>query len=555
MDSTTSFRRSSGSNGSGHLRSYGSFTRNHHDREWEDTYGSHDKEKSVLGDRRHHYISDPLGGNIWSSKFEQESLRHSQPISRKRGELWPKKVATSLSNTGGNNSKGQLTNGSPVRSFNKSSFERDFPSLGAEERPATPEAGRIPSLGLSTAIQNLPIGSSAMIGGEKWTSALAEVPILTGRLATPSSSAPMALGTTIGLNMAATVAQGPDRVQNMRQLPAGTQRLEKLAKKQSRQLIPVTPSMLKPLVLTSSDKQKTKGGQLHFPISPSLSASQSPRGGLAKSDVSKTSNVGKLHVLKPVREQNAVSSAAKDDLSSTSSSKLVNSSLSITPSASAAVPIMFPPNNSIIPAEHRPVSIALEKRPTPQAQSRNDFFKLMRKKSTANSSSIPDQSMANSLSVSDHGTSVSPPATDKYGELEVTTLSTCNAGDAPLCVSPSEGHLSDKNGDLIYNDDACEGQKYVSNGKKHQSSDPIISEEEAAFLRSMGWEENADEGGLTEEEISAFYRDVTKLINSKPSLKIPLKVQPKFLLPLESQIGSIDGISSGLSSSETKLES
>ncbi|KAL2477512.1 hypothetical protein Fot_46526 [Forsythia ovata] len=563
---TSSFRRSSSSNGSGHLRSYSSFARNQRDREWEDTYGSRDKEKSVLGDRRHQYITDPLG-NILSSKFERDGLRGSQSmISGKRGETWPKNVVTDSSSTSGNNSNGLLTKGSPISSVNKATFERDFPSLGAEERLATPEVGRIPSPGLSTAIQNLPIGTSAMIGGEKWTSALAEVPVLTGsygtifssvQQATPSNSAPVALGTTTGLNMAETVAQGPTRAQTMPQLSVGTQRLEELAIKQSRQLIPVTPSMPKPLVLTSSDKQKTKGGQQQHPISPSLSVSHSPRGGLVKSDVSKTSNVGKLHVLKPARERNAVSSAAKDNLSPTSGSKLVNSHLLMAPSASGSASVMGLPNNSIIPsAEHRPVLTALEKRPTPQAQSRNDFFKLMRKKSMANSSSVLDQSMANSLSVSDHGTAVSPPASDKVGELEVTASSTLNAGDAPSRVSLSEGHLSDKNGDLTCNGDACERQKYVRNGKKNQSSDPVISEEEeAAFLRSMGWEENADEGGLTEEEISAFYRDVTKHINSKPSLKILLQVQPKFLLPLETQIGSIGGISSGLSSSETKLES
>ncbi|CAA3012361.1 Hypothetical predicted protein [Olea europaea subsp. europaea] len=508
----TSFHQIFSSNGSVPLRSYSSFARDHRGREWEDTYGSHDKEKSVLGDRKHQNISDPLGGNILSSKFEQYSLRRSQLISRKRGESWSKKVATDLSNTCGNNSNGLLTKASPISSVNKASFERDFPSLGVEERPATPEVGRIPSPGLSTTIQNLPIGTSAMIGGEKWTSALAEVPVFTGRLAIPTSSAPMTSGLTTGLNMAATVAQGPACAQAMPQLSVGTQRLEERAIKQSRQLIPVTPSMPKPLVLTSSDKQKTMGGQLQHPISPSLSASHSPRGGLVKSDVSKTSNVGKLHVLKPVRERNAVFSAAKDNLSPTSGSKLVNSSLWMAPSASAAAPVMGPPNNSFIPsAAHKPVLTVLEKRTTPQAQSRNDFFKLMRKKSMANSSSIPDQSMANSVSVSAHGTSLSPPATDKLGELDVTATSSLNAGYRPSCVSMSEGHLSDENGDLTCNGDACEGQKDISNGKKHQSSAAIISEEEAAFLRSMGWEEDADEGGLTDEEICAFYRDVTKV--------------------------------------------
>ena len=31
-------------------------------------------------------------------------------------------------------------------------------------------------------------------------------------------------------------------------------------------------------------------------------------------------------------------------------------------------------------------------------------------------------------------------------------------------------------------------------------------EEEAAFMRSLGWEENAEDGELTEEEINSFYQ-------------------------------------------------
>ncbi|KAI3445669.1 hypothetical protein Pfo_002334 [Paulownia fortunei] len=554
------FRRSSSSNSSGNFRSYSSFGRNQRDRDWEkDTYDYRDQDKSALGDRRHRDYSDPLG-NTSLSKFDRDGLRRSQSmISGKRGDTWPKTVVTDSSSASGKNTNGLPTKGSPVGGVNKATFERDFPSLGAEERAVIPEVGRVPSPGLSTAIQSLPIGTSASLGGEKWTSALAEVPMLVGsngtaslslQQAAPSSSTSVALGSTTSLNMAEAVAHGPSRAQTTPQLSVGTQRLEELAIKQSRQLIPVTPSMPKTLVLNSSDKQKSKVGQQQHPISSSLPINHSPRAGSVKGgDVSKASNVGKLHILKPVREKNGVTPVVKDNLSPTSS-KVVSSTLAASPSVSGSAATRGPPNNA---PDRKPVLTVLEKRPTSQAQSRNDFFNLVRKKSMANPSCAADSVMANSSSVLDTGTAISPSFSDKHAEMEVVPATNSQAVDEPLSVSLSVDQLSEEKADLTCNGDACDAQKYISNGKKHPSSDPIISEEEeAAFLRSLGWEENDDEGGLTDEEISSFYRDLTKYINSKPSLRILQGVQLKFLLPFDSQIG---GISSGLSSSDAKLES
>ncbi|KAL0387185.1 UNVERIFIED_CONTAM: hypothetical protein Sradi_2600300 [Sesamum radiatum] len=344
--------------------------------------------------------------------------------------------------------------------------------------------------------------------------------------------------------MAEAVAQGPTRAQTTPQLSIGTQRLEELAIKQSRQLIPVTPSMPKPMdqlvylvslyavcfieegqAASSVDKQKTKVGQQQHVITSSLAANQSPHGGPVKSDVSKTSNVGKLHVLKPVREKNGITPVVKENLSPTSGSKPVSSPLAA-PSLSGSAATRGPPNNPV--ADRKPVLTVLEKRPTSQAQSRNDFFNSVRKKSLANSASVADAAIANSSPV-DTGPAVLPSFSDKLAETELV--------DAP-----------NTSRDL----DASSGN-YVRNGKKNNLSDPIFSEEEeAAFLRSLGWEENADEGGLTDEEISAFFRDVTKYVDSKPSLKILQAVQPKILLPFDSHIG---GISSGLNSPDAKLES
>ncbi|KAL7119483.1 hypothetical protein ACP275_02G066100 [Erythranthe tilingii] len=499
-EKTTSsyFRRSSSSNSSGSSKSYSSFGRNQRDRDWEkDTYNSRDKERLALGGDRHRYESSELLGNPSLSKYERDGLRRSHSmISGKHGETWPKKVVTeSSSGSGKNNGNGFLAKGSPVGVANKATFDRDFPSLGTEDRAVVPEVGRVASPGLSSALQSLPIGSSASIGGERWTSALAEVPMLvvsngTASLsvqqAAPSSTtASVVVSSTTSLNMAEAVAQGPTRAQIAPQLSIGTQRLEELAIKQSRQLIPVTPTMPKTLVLSSSDKQKSKVGQhQQHPTSSSLPVNQSPRGAPpSKPDFSKASNVGKLQVLKPVREKNGVTPSVKDKLSPTSSGKAVNSTLPASPSA--VKPLL---------------TTALEKRPTTQAQSRNDFFKRMREKSVSNSSSA-----------SETGSAMSP---EKHAEVAVVPAAITEAVE-PL---PEEKAVRT----------TCNGGvQHISNGKKY-NSEPIISEEEEAkFLRSMGWDENDDEGGLTEEEISAFYRDFTK----------------------------IGGISPGLSSSDAKLES
>ncbi|KAG8368744.1 hypothetical protein BUALT_Bualt15G0077800 [Buddleja alternifolia] len=273
-----------------------------------------------------------------------------------------------------------------------------------------------------------------------------------------------------------------------------------------------------PTASNSSDKQKSRAGQQLHPVSSSLPVNHSPRGGPVKGDASKSSNVGKLHFLKPVREKNGVTPVVKDNLSPKSGAPATN-----------AAP------------ERKPILTVFEKRPTFQAQSRNDFFNLVRKKSIADTSSVADPATANS--------SESPSFSDKIAPITPRD----DVGSSSIIRSLSGDHLSEERVNLTCNGDV---QKCVVNGKNHSGSDPIISEEEeTAFLRSLGWEENSDEGGLTEEEINGFYRDVAKYISSKPSLRIPQAVQPKFSVPFDSQIGGISGISSGLSSSDAKLES
>ncbi|CBI19997.3 unnamed protein product, partial [Vitis vinifera] len=342
-----------------------------------------------------------------------------------------------------------------------------------------------------------------------------------------ASSVSVAPSTTSGLNMAETLVQGPARARANAtpQLSVGTQRLEELALKQSRQLIPMTPSMPKTLVPSPSDKPKSKIG-----LQPLHLVNHSQRGGPARSDVTKTSNVGKLHVLKPSRERNGVSPTAKDSLSPTMGSRVANSPLAVTPSAAGSASLRSPRNNpTLASAERRPsvVLTSVEKRPTSQAQSRNDFFNLMRKKSSTNPpSAVPE----------------SGPANDRDDEIDNVNGDACDVSQRDQGDEVHDG-----------NGDACDvSQKFLDNGEKHSSPDEVLypDEEEAAFLRSLGWEENGEDEGLTEEEINAFYKECMKL---KPSSNLLQRMLPKISPLLDSQMGSVAGAVSGLSSSDSEL--
>ncbi|KAL1831808.1 hypothetical protein DCAR_0101820 [Daucus carota subsp. sativus] len=525
-DRTTSsyFRRSSTSNGS-QLRSYGSFGRTNRDKGWDkDTNEYHDSDKLRIGDHRHRNFSDPLGSNF-SNRFEKDGLKRTQSsISGKYNEPWSRKVSADMNSfdkSNYNNGSSLLAGSSAISTVRKAAFDRDFPSLGADERQTDYELRRVPSPGLSTNMQNLPIGYSAVTGEIGWTSALAEVQVKVGanginkssvaQAALPSSAS-VASSMTSGLNMAETLAQGPPHV-HATQFSVGTQRLEEIAIKQSKQLIPVTPSMPKALVLNSSEKSKTKAAQQQHQTSSTHHFNHSPRGTPMKSDMSKTSSLGKLQVLKPARERNDISYQTKDTLSPTNASKVPNNPLTAASSVGVPPSLRSPIKNPIVASGVVPT--VLEKKPSAQLRSRNDFFNLVRKKSLTNHSSpVVDSVSTVSQSIleqpSEHKAGAPPP------------------GEDSLLANQSDTVQYKMNG-LISNRDACDGTPKSpdngENGETRSSSDVILcsEEEEAAFLRSLGWDENAGEDeGLTEEEIREFYRDASKYIKPRPSSKTSL---------------------------------
>ncbi|CAK7347054.1 unnamed protein product [Dovyalis caffra] len=523
--SSSNSRRSS-SNGSA-KHPYSSFSRSHRDKERE-----RDKERSSFGDHWDRDSSDPLGG-ILTSRTEKDTLRRSYSmVSRKQGEPMPRRVASDLKNGSSSNhtnGNGLISGGSFGSSSQKAVFEKDFPSLGSEDRQGVPDIARVSSPGLSSSVQSLPVGSAALIGGEGWTSALAEVPTIIGNSSTSSSSAAQTVGASssgtssgmAGLNMAEALTQAPSRTRTAPQLFVQTQRLEELAIKQSRQLIPVTPSMPKNLVLSSSDKSKPKTGIRPGEMNMAAKSSQQQSSSLhpsnqssvgvhVKCDTPKTSH-GKLLVLKPGWE-NGVSSSPKDVASPTNTSSRTANSQLAAPSVPSA-PLKSPNNPKLSSGERKPTSLNLnsgfggEKR----TQSRHDFFNDLKKKTAMNTSSVAD-----STSV------VLSPTSEKSCEVNKEVVS------AP--ASPQ----------AIQN-----GAELTSNGGTLEEFQRF-SEEEAAFLRSLGWEENAGEDeGLTEEEINAFYEEY---FTKKQSLKVCRGMQEKLN---ECHAATSGGASFTLSSSES----
>uniref|UniRef100_A0A7N0UPY4 Uncharacterized protein n=1 Tax=Kalanchoe fedtschenkoi TaxID=63787 RepID=A0A7N0UPY4_KALFE len=576
--SSVNSRRTSSNNGSS-KHPYSSFSKSHREKERDK-----EKERSAYVDLWERDSFDPL---------PKETLRRNRSmVSRKQADFLTRRAMLDTKAAESNNhlSRNILPAGDNkyASSVPKVSFEKDFPSLGADEKQVVPNIVRVGSPGLTIAAQGLPIGSSALVG-EGW-SALAEVPVVKGSnnsaqtihqpLATSvaSSTASSVLiatsgttntvsgvsnttsatsnitagalktttasGSASGLNMAEALVQSPSVTRTAPQISVENQRLEELAIKKVKQLIPVTPSM--PKASNSSDKLKPKllarvgeisgaskiGQQL--PSSSLNAVGQSPRGGPVTSDASKQSHVSKLLVLKPPWE-NGASATSKEggsNLENGAGGRLTNTSPS-TPAVSSSP--SGTPKASII--ERRAflsslsMASAVEKRPlSSHTQSRSDFFNSVRKKTL----------MTTTVS-SETSSSTQSPSEEKSSEMlkEMTSASS---------------HES-VNGGLTSKDDSSNEDLKASVGAKNPipCAKVIPDEEEAAFLRSLGWEENCEEEeGLTEEEINAYFQEVGKL---KPSLNVSQGVHSRLSLLVESHVSNVGGASPRVSSSDSALKS
>ncbi|GMH31342.1 hypothetical protein Nepgr_033185 [Nepenthes gracilis] len=443
-------------------RSHSSFTGNHRDRE---------EERLTISDLWDGEYSDPLRCML-SGRIEKDTLRRSQSVvSRIHGEVLQRRVSadsSSICHINSGNGNGALSVGSVVTGIQKVTFDKDFPSLVSEERPATSEVSRVTLPGLSRGVHSLSTGNSAFIGSEGWTSALADVPIgvpsssigflssLKPPAATPSSGA--ASTTNGGLSMAEALVQTPSRSHITPQPYVQNQQFEELAVLHSKRLVPMTPSMAKNSVPNASDKLKpktaprstepavtSKNGQLN---------NHSLRVGNISADSPKASQTGKLFFLKPGCK-NGVAAALKDATSPTTNV-----------------------NNRLLSDPCNPKPFAVGRKA--QVQSRTDFFNSVRQKS-----------------------------------LNRTSVS----ADSSHAVSSIIVEKSDEEHDDVASRDQ------VSQCPENELSFCHSTNEEEEFLRSMGWDPSAgDDEGLTEEEISSFCQKFKSRHASKLSHGLQLKI-------------------------------
>ncbi|KAG0525997.1 hypothetical protein BDA96_06G106800 [Sorghum bicolor] len=316
--SNSSGSRRNDRDGTGKSRGYGNFGKHSKERIQEKDLDFRDRESRLV------QPDDPLrdGFESFSScRSEKDRLNRT----RSKVAISNRAVGVSLDN--GNVSK---------KDNGVISFEREFPHLGSEDKNGKQDIGRVPSPGISTPIQNIPL-----VVSDGWNSVLAEVPMVGDPIinSVSSSSSPAGSSKQIevsnsgsALSMAETVMQSPLKISTTPQLSIDAQKIEERTMRQCI-LRPLTPSSNKISASNSLDKLlKSKGaraGESNGPIKvapqlsiqPSSSSVRTP----AKTELVKQSQSGSLQVLS--REQNGtVNTAAKDSTSNPVSPVLGRSS-------------------------------------------------------------------------------------------------------------------------------------------------------------------------------------------------------------------------------------
>ncbi|KAG6547450.1 hypothetical protein Mapa_010898 [Marchantia paleacea] len=551
-------------------------------------------------------------------------------------------------------------------SMQKAAFERNFPSLGAQEkqgavqsslgyvsvlsprpswqsssprteRPSSSTPGLTAGVGGPGAVPssvNVNVGGSG-ISGEVWSSALAEVPasltatstingVAAGGASVPTMSGVGSTLTTGGgapvlivPKMAEALSQNPPRVRTPPQYSTESQRLEADVK-QSRQLIPMKPSLpknmgprekIKPKVVRAVDVIAPQPIKLSQPLSTSQLVSSPYRPPAPPRPEPLKGPQGKLLVRKTSKEAVA---AALPPASSLKIESLVTSSSLVNPVGGSVTGISGVATGSSIPIILAPVpvrkqkqlldrravpippisviagsdggsgprskeggSASEDKRPAVPAQNRSDFFNALRKKAAGvgagggtaekneTGSQLKNEGVnGKGIELEDDGGHYSgegienPVYKMKENGMAVSATSKSTISDLETYGLPEEKERISSNGTI---GGGVEGNSQQSTAP----SSPVVpakratatEEEEAAFLRSLGWEESAEESGegLTEEEINSFYQERLRSMSISPSLPMARNHRLRDF-QVEMHVGSIGSISSGISTSDSESD-
>ncbi|RLM74295.1 hypothetical protein C2845_PM15G09840 [Panicum miliaceum] len=388
--SQQSSRRSAGSGGSrrndrdgtGKSRGYSSFGRHNRERLQEKDLDFRDRDSKLV------HPEDPLRDGFESfSSCRSEKDR----LNRTRSKVSVSNRAVGVSLDNGNISK---------KDTGGISFEREFPHLGSEDKNGKQDIGRVPSPGISTPIQNIPLINAS----EGWNSVLAEVPTLSdpsinsiSSSLSPAGSSKQTEVSNSGsvLSMAETVMQSPLKICTTPQLSIDAQKIEERTLRQCI-LRPLTPSTNKISASNSLDKLKPKGsraGESNGPIKvapqlslhPSSSSIRTP----VKTELVKSSQSGSFQVLS--REQNGTVNTAAKDSTSNPVSPVLGRSSSMEPMRKSVVnpkPKVGTNGRSLHPLQ---VQGSFGDRKT-SAKDKLKFFEFLRSKSVNGSSTAIESS-------------------------------------------------------------------------------------------------------------------------------------------------------------------
>lgn len=254
-------------------------------------------------------------------------------------------------------------------------------------------------------------------------------------------------------------------------------------------------------VLNTSEKSKSKGarnGDLVAPKAmqqpPSQVVNHAVRLPGTKSDILKTSQTGNFLVLN--REKNGISPTAKDGPSPAISSRAITSLGSVSSASS-------PHSNSSANSKLKANGVGGEKKPQSQAKDRNHFFNSLRKQAELKNGVPHHPSESNCGSSSSSSLSASAMSNLMMKSDEQVT------GDSAISACQGKEILGAYNSG-IRSSIAENG----SMGDEEPETFVAPDEEEKAFLKSLGWNENAGEGALTAEEIESFVKKVKQILIS-----------------------------------------
>ncbi|CAM6010217.1 unnamed protein product [Sphagnum balticum] len=544
---------------------------------------------------------------------------------------------------GGLPSVAPASSGSLTSNMQKAAFERNFPTLGAQEKGATgvvvqpnvlsprplwqgSSTTRLDGTRSSTSSPGLPssgpnyglaaaAGSSGgSNGAEGWSSALAEAPsALMGSSAAVNGTV-VAGPTTNNMSSVSSVAmvittsdsnsanppkmvdalvQFPPRVRTPPQHSAETQRLEELALKQSRQLTPMRPSLPKNMGLSPREKLKPKVAHAPDVVAPpvgtkgrqAMGSSQvlgSPyrMPALQRSETSKPLQGGK--VLDHKMNKEIVSVLPSTQLNSA----LKSNSSPVGPVSTGASLGLAVGNASggggnigYTPRKQMQLLDRHDRRSPLPTQNRVDFFNALRKKAsvgsalntednqdvitTKKSGLVRSKELVTSLGergVSSpdgaEGDSLFDSAQLENGAAQLSSM--ISNGDIPAIVDKFYVNVEEKETESSIH------ELIMQEGPNEELFGPEVlpsvtssvatasEEEETAFLRSLGWEENAEDGeeALTEEEITAFYQERMRLTTVSRAMQNSSNCHNVTDL----QVGSVGNLSSGLSSSDSESD-